>query len=122
MIEKFRRKTVFVGAEQWFPGQKIEGLSGDDPHKWCGCVILGGPCDRPHIHIGLSAYLLSPGDWVITESNGKRRVCSQEDFDKEYESAEMTIPMHCPSCGIEYAIHIEENAAVVESPKDSDAN
>ncbi len=81
---KVRKRELF-DAEQWFPGKK--GVTGDDPNKWCGCVIAGGPPDIPHIHPSHLPYceLINPGDWVVTDGKGKRCLVGSDIFDKIYE-------------------------------------
>ncbi len=35
-MPNFYLRKVVVVANQWFPGNKAEGVRGDDPNKWCG--------------------------------------------------------------------------------------
>lgn len=83
---KVRKREIF-GAEQWFPGKKVPGVTGADPKKWCGCVIAGGPPDIPHIHPteGEECELIKPGDWVVTDKKGERCLVKPDIFDKIYE-------------------------------------
>ena len=71
-MPNFQKKEVVV-ANQWFPGNKAEGVQGDDPNMWCGCVIMGGPCDKPHVHSSSytgGALLVVPGDWIVADPDG----------------------------------------------------
>lgn len=82
---KVRKREIF-GAEQWFPGKEVPGVKGADQKKWCGCVIMGGPPDIPHIHPTLTeCELVKPGDWVVTDVKGNRCLVKSDIFDKIYE-------------------------------------
>lgn len=82
---KVRKREIFE-AEQWFPGKRVEGVTGDDPHKWCGCVIAGGPPDTPHIHPSISeCWLIKPADWIVTDPKGNRCLVKPDVFDDTYE-------------------------------------
>lgn len=85
--ERFRKKEIFH-AEQWFPGKDVHEVKGDTPDtSWCGCVIVGSKyANVPHVHVSCNEYVLvDPGDWIVTDKNGKVSVCRQEDFDRLYE-------------------------------------
>lgn len=80
------KKRETFDAEQWFPGKKVPGVIGTDPNKWCGCVIAGGPPDVPHIHPSVTeCELVKPGDWVVTDTKGKKCLVKPDMFDKIYE-------------------------------------
>lgn len=82
---KVRKRETFE-AEQWFPGKIVEGVMGDDPHKWCGCVIAGGPAHAPHIHPSISeCWLVKPSDWVVKDNKGNRCLVKADVFDDIYE-------------------------------------
>lgn len=85
---KVRKREIFE-AEQWSPGKKVAGVTGADPKKWCGCVIVGGPPDTPHIHPSITEFteceLVKPGDWIVTDTKGNRCLVKPGIFDKIYE-------------------------------------
>lgn len=82
---KVREKSEIVEAVQWFPGKEVPEVKGTKPNKWCGCVIVGGPPDVPHIHIAEKIELVEPGDWIITNKKGKRCLVKPDVFEKIYE-------------------------------------
>ncbi len=82
---KVRKREIFE-AEQWSPGKKVPGVTGDDPKKWCGCVFAGGPSDIPHIHPSVTeCEVIKSGDWVVTDTKGKRCLVKPDIFDNTYE-------------------------------------
>lgn len=82
---KVRKKEIFE-AEQWSPGKMVPGVQGTDPAKWCGCVIVGGPVDIPHIHLEVSeCELVKSGDWIVTDEKGKRCLVKPDIFNRTYE-------------------------------------
>ena len=90
-MAKFRKKPVVIEAEQWFPGNQAIGVRGDDPNMWCGCVTIGGPADKPHVHTihGNQAVVVEPGDWIIAEPDGIHFYpCKPDIFEATYESLE----------------------------------
>lgn len=83
---KVREKEIF-DARQWFPGKEIEGVEGVNENKLCGCLIAGGKhYNKPHVHVGEYYVLVEPGDWIITDKDGKREVMNTETFNKIYET------------------------------------
>lgn len=81
---KFRRKPIVVDAEQWFPGEKIEGVRHFKPRGEGGSP--GESWFVVTIH-GQHAYLM-PGDWVITEPDGIHHYpCKPDVFAAIYEPA-----------------------------------
>lgn len=90
-MSKFRKIPVVIEAQPWFPGNGAEGVRGDNPNMWCGCVIIGGPCNRPHVHTihGNQAVLLEPGDWIIPEPDGIHFYpCKPNIFEATYETVD----------------------------------
>ena len=90
---KYKTKTVYVEAVQWFPGTNIPGVVeytdqdsrlerimmdalpyGDDPsnYAWLDDPFNGG--------------MVRSGDWIITKESGAMSVCSPEAFERQYES------------------------------------
>ena len=87
-MPKFRMKQPVVEAVQWFPGVEHPAVMGNNPEMWCGCVMIGGPCNVPHIHIegqGLQTVLVEPGDWIIADGE-HYHVCAADAFDLYYEA------------------------------------
>jgi hypothetical protein len=83
---RYRKRPVEVEAEQWFPGKDVPGVRhfagsaakspGDLGLSECWFVVT--------IH-GQHAYL-TPGDWVITESDGVHHYpCKPDEFARIYE-------------------------------------
>jgi hypothetical protein len=83
---KVRKKEIF-NAEQWFPGKDVKGVTGDDPTKWCGCVITGFKrFQEPHFHeLSGTCVMVDPGDWVITDSKNRRCLVPPKEFEEIYE-------------------------------------
>ena len=83
-MPKFRRRPVGVVAEQYLPGYYVPaGVC----HKW-GCLTAPPSyAYLPHVHIGIGARTVKPGDWVVTEGKSKS-VCNQGDFARQYEPLE----------------------------------
>jgi len=76
---KAKKISTMVDAQQWTPGQKIDGVvesyddSGHHSDGYATCTTIYG------------RVRVRPGDWVITDSDGNMRVVSNEIFLKEYE-------------------------------------
>ena len=81
---KVRKKEIF-DAEQWFPGKKVLGVTGADPKKWCGCVIIGGPPDIPHVHATTGCELVKPGDWIVIDAKNNKCLVKPDIFNSIYE-------------------------------------
>ncbi|MEW6047308.1 MAG: hypothetical protein AB1609_12640 [Bacillota bacterium] len=93
---KYRLKPVIVEAEQWWPDKPVpgvlptkgstdsldvafaqamaRGLKSADEFWTCG-----------YIRTALGACLVMPGDWVVTEPDGSRKVLTPEQFEAAYE-------------------------------------
>lgn len=67
-MKRFRKKSVVVKAEQWFPGKSVEGVH--DPI----------PGELPHHYLKEAdrVRFLNPGDWVVGEDGHFRRYCPTE--------------------------------------------
>ena len=72
---KFRKKPIAIDAVQYIKGME----DGFTESFECGL-------DVPYVQNANDAnmYLISDGDWIITE-NGRRRACSYEMFHENYE-------------------------------------
>lgn len=75
-MSRFRKRPVVVEAEQWFPGRRVAGVREN---------IAGSFVVTAH---GQRAYL-APGDWVITEPDGRGHYpCKPDIFAATYEPAD----------------------------------
>jgi len=84
-LMKIHQKSI--ESERWLPGNKAIGVQGDNPNIWCGCVMFGGPCNRPHVHTTRGIMLVQPGDWIIPQGrNGVHFInITQEVFERTYD-------------------------------------
>jgi hypothetical protein len=84
---KYRKKPIVVEAEQWFPGDEIDGVSrmtieqanqlGIKEHWRYGWVeTLKGE------------HIVSPGDYIITGIAGEKYPCKSKIFRETYEPVE----------------------------------
>ena len=88
---KYRRKPVVVDAERFDCYEKnMEQLQ-----EYCNG--LGVRIDGPSNLIGMVFFYLrssfgeqsvNQGDWIVTDADGKRFVCSNRDFEAFYEKME----------------------------------
>lgn len=80
-MAKFRKKSVIIEAEQWFPGVKIDG-------------VIGNPSNNPMLYGQYFVETLEgmmrvrPGDWVITGVQGEKYPCKPDIFEATYEPVE----------------------------------
>lgn len=73
---KFRKRPIVIEAVQWFPG----------PNKHEGIRNPEDPSEAYVIDIAGRRHLLNPGDWVITETDGKHHYpCNAAVFAATYE-------------------------------------
>lgn len=82
---KFRKKSIVIEAEQWFPGKEVEGVL--TKLKNLDIVIE----INPYIDTLEGRMRVSPGDWIITGVNGEKYPCKPDIFDKTYEILETWI-------------------------------
>lgn len=79
---KYRTKPIEVEAVQWHPGMKLPGVLETEevgkfrPRKLGRVQTKNGP------------IFAHPGDWIVTGTDGEKRVCNPSLFDKLYEKAE----------------------------------
>lgn len=84
---KFRKKPIFVEAEQFKLGEPI-------PRGICFGIHRGYACgcgDQPHVHtIHAGQHVaVSPGDWILPEPDGEHFYPVKPDiFQATYEPAE----------------------------------
>ncbi len=81
-MARFRKRSIIVVAEQWWPGKDIPGvqelvydLADGSTAPACRAVIetLEGP------------LIVNPGDWIITGVQGEQYPCKPEIFEATYE-------------------------------------
>lgn len=70
-MPKFKKRSIEIEAEQWFPGKKIDG------------VIIEIQSRRGYINTLEGKLYVNPGDWVVT---GFIRFFKFEELWKEYRS------------------------------------
>lgn len=90
----FRKKPQVVSAEQWQPGKEMRGVVGANPNKLCGCVVIGGPSNRPHCHSIKGIVAVDPGDWILEHEGLGYEVL----FDKEIKATYDQVPEKCTCC------------------------
>ncbi len=73
------RPRIILDAVQWFPGMEMPGV---EPHP------NGKQASVKRTPSGSTAALAKPGDWILTDCEGCRAVCDQEDFSKHFELLE----------------------------------
>jgi hypothetical protein len=82
---RYRKKPIIVEAEQWFPGKEVVGVTVASE----GGKSPDGSTWPPHAFVTTSSGLavnLAPGDWVITEPDGRHHNrCNPEVFEATYE-------------------------------------
>jgi len=74
---KYRKESIIVEAEQWFPGKRVEGVQLIDS----GSLI-------PYIDALDGPITVMSGDWIIRESKGKVYSCKPEIFMQQYKLIE----------------------------------
>lgn len=98
-MPKFRKKPIVVEAEQWFkamfildvPGYYLKvgyfrhpNIPGESLCSKCGKPFH----DHGYIDTPDAGHQVCPGDWVITEADGKRYLCKPDIFTTTYEVIE----------------------------------
>ena len=85
MIEmtKYRKKPVVIEAEQYKEGMEDGFTNGETDHDDI-CILT------PYIKHPSDEFmcLISNGDWIITEANGRRSPCKPDIFEETYERVE----------------------------------
>ena len=84
-MPKFRKKPVVIEAVQWWPGERIEGVSecGFDPGDG-----VTRPAGKGTINTLEGPLIVSPGDWIITGVKGEKYPCKPDIFDATYEAVD----------------------------------
>lgn len=63
-------------------------------------MVLGGPCDQPHVHppgVGI-AFKVEPGDWILPDPDGIHfTTCKPDVFEEIYQLVECR---ECEGTGI----------------------
>lgn len=83
-MARFRQRPIFVDAERWRPGYKLDGV--------CYCAFptataSGGVVLAAHVHTPNGPISLQSGDWLVTTEGGSRFPVSDELFTAFYEAA-----------------------------------
>lgn len=84
-MPKYKKRPVIVDAEQWDGTEwqaKELGL-----YNWLPYAD-GKPFITAELNIPGRSRRLRPGDWIITDYTGQRRVCSAAKFEQTYEPVE----------------------------------
>lgn len=84
---RFRRKPVIVDAVPW-GGDPEMTRSGYDKHGVEYTVL------SRMLYTSQGPIPIDPGDWIITQEDGKKDLCKSDVFKKHYER----VPEVCPSC------------------------
>ena len=109
-MAKYRKKPVVVEAVQWFAqscgeDEVVQPYHGADREPGQACGMCGGNMVK-HGMIGPpeAAWIVCPGDWIITSAKGKHGPCKPDIFEQTYEPAGETQPVKivavpCVVCG-----------------------
>lgn len=91
-MAKYRSKPKEIEAEQWFPDKSIEGVFTEDDSKadtnnpWPVNADLLQPVRYFVVTIHQQRVYLEPGDYIITEPDGKHHYpCKPDVFQNNYE-------------------------------------
>ena len=83
MSMKYTKKPMIVDAEEFWPWSVPEGVItrtlGGNP------ISLEGERVEWYINTPDGEIKVEPGDWIITEKNGKKYPCKPQTFKVEYE-------------------------------------
>ena len=89
MKAKYREKPAVVEAEQfvrdrvtWPDGVEIMTLGGIDEDD------VGFTYDNPAIMTPAGLEEVNEGDWILTDADGKKRVCNAETFERTFDKVE----------------------------------
>jgi len=91
-MTKFRKKPVVIEAEQWNGSGDVEGVREPTRVEYDQWQLLPrifngeGPFGALDTLEG--AYVVSPGDWIITGVKGERYPCKPDIFEQTYEPEE----------------------------------
>ena len=88
---KFRKKPVVIDAVQFLPEEGLESVLPEGVCSGIGAELVWyyGDDDDLVWYIKTPEWDIQvvPGDWIITEDNGKRYECNSEIFEATYEAA-----------------------------------
>jgi hypothetical protein len=87
-MPRFRSKPREVEAIQWFPGTDVPGVFVEDPYRRELEVMEpdlppGLPVRYFVVTIHRQRAYLEPGDWVVTEPDGKRHYPVKDEIFRE---------------------------------------
>jgi len=85
-MTKYRKKPVVIEAEQYKEGME-DGFTESMEDEFAENHIINM---IPYIknQNDCLMYLISNGDWIITEANGHRSTCNPDIFEETYELVE----------------------------------
>lgn len=72
------QERIDVRAERWVPGRSVEGV--EEQRNPGNPVEVVGRVNTP-----AGMVTVQPGDWVVTDSQGRREVHSPDEFDRQFE-------------------------------------
>lgn len=84
---KFRKRPEVIEAERWFITKGVCGVEFpilNNEHRPAAGYKNQGLLK----HNGVALDYVSPGDWIITNSEGNRFKCDPRTFEKLYEPLE----------------------------------
>ena len=94
-MPKFIEKPIvqkIVHAEQWFPGKEVEGVITNDPWiqtgNWYDRFSDGYGIEDIYIVIDGTKESVREGNWIVTDSKGKKSVVTNEWIEKYYDLVE----------------------------------
>jgi hypothetical protein len=73
-MARFRKKSVIVEADQWFPGKEVDGVIAIES----GAIV-------PYVDRGTHTVSVFPGDWVVREPQGKIYPVKPNRFVEDFE-------------------------------------
>jgi hypothetical protein len=87
-VAKYRKRPIVIEAEQWWPGDHIEGVKYKTEYTVEDAdgeriVRLG-----PYIMTFLGVIDIAQGDWIITGEACGKYPCKPRIFDEMYEPLE----------------------------------
>jgi hypothetical protein len=91
-MAKFRKKPIVIEAKQWLIPGDVEGVREPteaevDQWQLLPRIFMGeGPFGALDTLEG--AYVVSPGDWIITGIKGEKYPCKPDVFKATYEPVE----------------------------------
>lgn len=76
-MAKYRKRPPVVEAVEWQPGVVVDAL--------CTRAECDSGVDGAHVHTARGAIALAPGDFIVTDENGRTFPCKPDVFHIAYE-------------------------------------